>query len=380
MFRTRFLRPGAHLLWAMAMLLVFGVADAGTPPPGHPAGAGAEPQSLRGRVVEIPIHGNALEDNLLGDSPDRSITVYLPPGYETEAARRYPVIYSLGGFEPPPAFARQIGPHPEGYLVAAVDRAIADGTLGQVILVNVEGWNRLGGSFWVNSKTTGGWEDFVADDVIAAVDAKFRTIARRESRGLYGGSMGGFGAISIAMHRPDLFGAVFAQSPCCLALVGELGPTPAWIALQHATLQQADAAFRQGDPSALQAFALAAAFAPDAHRPGYFGDLPYRVEGERVLPDEPVRARWLAQLPGARLDKEAAGLKTLRGFRVQYGDHDELRHIPVSVPAFHEALLAHGVKHEFHYDHGGHMDTSRFGRDALPFFARTLAGAGGSTP
>lgn len=341
------------------------------------AGVARTPDSpLHGRVVEVVVHGRALEGNLLGDSPDRTITVYLPPGYAREPSRHYPVIYSLGGFQPPPAFAKRIGPHPEAYLFAAVDRAIGDGTLGEVVVVNVEGWNRLGGSFWVNSRATGGWEDFITHDVIAAIDARFRTLASRDSRGLYGGSMGGFGAISIAMHRPDLFGAVFAQSPCCLALVEELGPGAAWIPLQQATLEQADALFRQGDPGALQAFALAAAFAPDPRRPGYFGDLPYRVEGRKVVPDEPGYSRWLAQLPGTRLDKEGGGLKTLHGFRIQYGDHDELRHIPVSVPAFHQALLAHGVQHEFHYDHGGHMDTSRFGRDALPFFARTLAGAG----
>lgn len=337
---------------------------------------------LHGRIVEMAVHGLALEGNLLGDSPDRTITVYLPPGYEHETSRRYPVIYSLSGYQPSPAFAKSIGPHPEGYLFAAADRAIADGTLGEVIVVNVDGWNRLGGSFWVNSRTTGRWEDFIIHDVIAAIDARFRTITSTDSRGLYGASMGGFGAISIAMHRPELFGSVFAQSPCCLALVEELGPTPAWIPLQQVTLRQAYAAFQQGDPRALEALALAAAFAPDPKRPDYFGDLPYRVEGGKVVPNEPTYSRWLAQLPEMRLDKEAAGLKTLNGFRVQYGDQDELHHIVASVPVFHQALLAHGVQHEFHHDHGGHMDTSRFGRDALPFFARTLAGAGieGSKP
>lgn len=358
----------SSLLSWLGLLLLLGY--------GNPGVARTPDSPLRGRIVEVAVHGRALEGNLLGDSPDRTVTVYLPPGYARETSRRYAVIYSLGGFQPPPAFAKQIGPHPEGYLFTAVDRAIAGGTLGEVILVNVEGWNRLGGSFWVNSQATGGWEDFVTHDVIAAIDAKFRTMTSRESRGLYGGSMGGFGAISIAMHRPELFGAVFAQSPCCLALVEELGPTPAWILLRQATLEQADALFRQGDPSALQAFALAAAFAPDPEHPAYFGDLAYRAEGNKVVPNEPAYSRWLAQLPGTRLDEEANGLKKLHGFRIQYGDHDELRHIPVSVPAFHQALLAHGVKHEFHYDHGGHMDAERFGRDALPFFARTLAGAG----
>lgn len=334
---------------------------------------------LHGRALDLPIHGKSLEGNLLGDSPDRTITVYLPPSYESAPERRYPVIYLLGGYAAVPELAKMPGLGVQDLIFAPTDEAIASGTLGEVILVNIEGWNRLGGSFWVNSSTTGNWEDFVTHDVIAAIDARFRTIAERESRGLYGGSMGGFGAISVAMHRPELFGTVFAQSPCCLAMVEELGPAPAWGALAQVTLEQADAAFQHGDPTPLEAQALAAAFAPDSDHAPFYGDFPYRVEGERVLPDDPAYSRWTAQLPAARLDREAAGLKTLRGFRIQYGDHDTLRHIVVSVPTLDSALTAHGVPHEMHVDHGGHVEVERFANDAVPFFARTLAGAAGKS-
>jgi enterochelin esterase-like enzyme len=334
-------------------------------------------QQLHGRALELPIHAKSLEGNLLGDSPDRTIAVYLPPSYDRAPERRYPVIYLLGGFAAVPELAKMPGFGVKDIIFAPADEAIAGGKLGEVILVNIEGWNRLGGSFWVNSSTTGNWEDFVTHDVIATIDAKFRTITERYSRGLYGGSMGGFGAISIAMHRPDLFGTVFAQSPCCLAMVEELGPAPTWGALAQVTLEQADAAFQHGDPTPLEAQALAAAFAPDSGRAPFYGDLPYRVEGDRVLPNDPAYSRWIAQLPAARLDREAAGLKSLHGFRIQYGDHDTLRHIVASVPALDSALTAHGVPHELHVDHGGHVEIERFANDAIPFFARTLAGAAG---
>ena len=343
----------------------------------HPHAASATPP-LHGRVTDLAVHSEALEGNLLGDSPDRSVTVYLPPSYDHTPGRRYPVIYLLGGYAAVPELDTLPGFGPRDIIFAPTDHAIASGKIGEVILVNIEGRNRLGGSFWVNSTTTGRWEDFVTHDVIAAVDARFRTIAQRDSRGLYGGSMGGFGAISIAMHRPELFGTVFAQSPCCLSLVEELGPAPAWAALAQVTLAQADAAFQHGDPIPLEARALAAAFAPDPDRAPYYSDLPYRPEGEQVVPDDPAYSRWVAQLPFARLEKEAAGLRTLHGFRIQYGDHDSLRHILVSVPAFDSALTAHGVPHELHVDHGGHVKVERFGDDAVPFFARTLAGAAGS--
>lgn len=336
---------------------------------------------LHGQVLDVAVHGKSLEGNLLGDSPDRTITVYLPPSYDRAGERRYPVIYLLGGYAAVPELAKMPGFGPKDIIFAPVDEAIASGKLGEVILVNIEGWNRLGGSFWINSSTTGNWEDFVTRDVIATIDAKFRTISERYSRGLYGGSMGGFGAISVAMHRPELFGTVFAQSPCCLAMVEELGPSPAWGALAQVTLAQADAAFQHGDPTPLEAQALAAAFAPDPDHAPFYGDLPYRVEGDRVLPNDSAYSRWIEQLPAARLAREAAGLKALHGFRIQYGDHDTLRHIVVSVPALDSALTAHGVPHELHVDHGGHVEIERFANDAIPFFARTLAGAAGrSTP
>jgi enterochelin esterase-like enzyme len=348
--------------------------DVSTPHDSADRDAAPSSYTLHGRALDITVHGKSLEGNRLGDSPDRTITIYLPPSYDRAPERRYPVIYLLGGFKPLPELANLPGFSPEDAIFNPTDRAIAAGKLGEVILVDIEGWNRLGGSFWVNSTTTGNWEDFVTGDVIATVDSRFRTIAQRESRGLYGGSMGGFGAISIAMHRPELFGTVFAQSPCCLALVEELGPAPAWAALQQVTLEQADAAFQHGDPMPLEATALAAAFAPDSGHPAFYGDFPYRADGERIVPAEPAYSRWAAQLPAARLDREAAGLETLRGFRIQYGDHDELRHIVASVPALDSALTAHGVPHELHVDHGGHVQLDRFANDAIPFFARTLAG------
>ena len=352
-------------------------AASSTPPPASAPAQTSPAPLLHGQVLDLAVHGKSLEGNLLGDSPDRTITIYLPPSYDSAPERRYPVIYLLGGFHAVPELAKMPGFGAKDIIFAPTDEAIASGRLGEVILVNIEGWNRLGGSFWVNSSTTGNWEDFVTHDVIATIDAKFRTIAERDSRGLYGGSMGGFGAISIAMHRPELFGTMFAQSPCCLAMVEELGPAPTWGALAQVTLEQADAAFQHGDPTPLEALALAAAFAPDSEQAQFYGDLPYRVEGDRVLPNDSAYSHWTAQLPAARLDREAAGLKTLHGFRIQYGDHDTLRHIVVSVPALDSALTAHGVPHELHMDHGGHVEIERFANDAIPFFARTLAGAAG---
>jgi hypothetical protein len=55
-------------------------------------------KAAKGRYERIKVHGKVLEGNLEGDSPDRDVSVYLPPSYETERNRRYPVIYLLHGY------------------------------------------------------------------------------------------------------------------------------------------------------------------------------------------------------------------------------------------------------------------------------------------
>ena len=49
-------------------------------------------------VERIKVHGVSLEGNLEGDSPDRDVIVYLPPSYNKDATRRYPVLYALHGY------------------------------------------------------------------------------------------------------------------------------------------------------------------------------------------------------------------------------------------------------------------------------------------
>src|SRR5438477_3576090 len=61
-------------------------------PPGAGAGAGT------GTVDHVTVHGKALEGNLEGDSPDREVTIYLPPSYARDQTRRYPVVYLLHDF------------------------------------------------------------------------------------------------------------------------------------------------------------------------------------------------------------------------------------------------------------------------------------------
>ena len=61
-------------------------------------GRGGRPASGTGTVEHITVHGKALEGNLEADSPDREVTVYLPPSYARDETTRYPVVYLLHGY------------------------------------------------------------------------------------------------------------------------------------------------------------------------------------------------------------------------------------------------------------------------------------------
>ena len=136
----------------------------------------------------------------------QQVVVYLPPGYETNRARRYPVMYLLHGFPGrPAAFLETVR------MGVWVDTLVAQRRIGGIILVLPFGST---GTFedkeWANGIGRGqGWESFVAHDVVQAVDATYRTTAARAIAGL---SEGGYGALNIALHHPREFTVVESWS------------------------------------------------------------------------------------------------------------------------------------------------------------------------
>src|SRR5262245_60143287 len=165
----------------------------------------------KGTVDRIKVHGKSLEGNLEGDSPDRDVFVYLPPGYAANNSQRYPVVYMLHGYG---LTAERWMPFTK--MADAADKNIAAGTMGKMILVNPDAFTKYNGSMYSSSPTIGDWEAYIAEDLVAYVDSHYRTLASRASRGLGGHSMGGYGTIRIGMKRPDVFSSMYIMSACCL--------------------------------------------------------------------------------------------------------------------------------------------------------------------
>jgi putative tributyrin esterase len=184
-------------LWPLAAFLSAGLwpllagAAAARPPQ-----AASSPTTLQ--CIEIP-------SAILGRSV--STCVDLPPDYDTAAGTRYPVLYFLHGlFENARSWSERGGQQ-------ILDGLIRDGEVGKFIVVMPDG----GRSFYVNSKDgTDRYEDFFIQELVPAIDKKYRTIPDVNLRGISGVSMGGYGSLHLGMRHADVFGSASAQSAALL--------------------------------------------------------------------------------------------------------------------------------------------------------------------
>jgi len=320
-----------------------------------PVVPGAKPVT----VEHIKVHGASLEGNLEGDAVDRDVIVFLPPSYRTDTLRRYPSVYALHGY----SIGAEQWTH-EIHVPQTIEGAFALGTR-EMIVVLPDSKTVHNGSMYSSSVTTGDFERFIAHDVVAYVDAHYRTIPDRRSRGLVGHSMGGYGAARIGMKHPDVFGSLYIMSPCCLS-ARRAGPA-------NPAAESTLAAVRTPEDEARLPFflraqlATAAAWSPDPKNPPLYLDLP--TKGGAAQPE--VLAKWAANAPLAFVDQYVGDLRRYDGIAMDVGDQDGLR---VDAGELHDVLDNYGIPNEFEIYHGTHTSAvaDRLQNQVLPFFGRHL--------
>ena len=136
-------------------------------------------------IERVKVHSPAIEGNLEGNPADRDVIVVLPPSYRADPSRRYPVVYALHGY-----FIGAEQWIQEIHVPQVIEGAFAKGVPEMIVVLPDSKTLHLG-SVYSSSVTTGDFETFVARDLVAYIDGHYRTIPRRESRGLVGHSMGG---------------------------------------------------------------------------------------------------------------------------------------------------------------------------------------------
>lgn len=321
-------------------------------------------------VEHIKIYGEALKGNLEGDAVDRDAVVFLPPSYKKDKRRRYPVVYALHGY----SIGAEQWTH-EIHVPQTIEGAFAKGSK-EMIVVLPDSKTIYGGSMYSSSATTGDFERYVYHDVVAYMDAHYRTIPNRSARGLVGHSMGGYGAVRIGMKHPDVFGSLYVMSACCLSPMGARRASPANPAMAAAFAaqeKQLEAVKKPSDAANLGFFARAqlasaAAWAPDPKNPPLYLDLPFK-NGQ---PQPDVQAKFTANAPLAFIDQYIDNLRRYRAIALDVGDQDGLRFDMIKL---HQILDNYGIKNSFEIYHGTHTShvAYRFQNHVIPFFSRNLS-------
>ena len=347
--------PNGVVLLMAATTVAGGQAAAQVQTNAPPVVAGAQPVT----VERITIHGRSLEGNLEGNLVDRPALVFLPPSYAGEPNRRYPVVYALHGYS---IGAEQWAS--EIHVPQTIEGAFALGAQ-EVIVVLPDSRTMHNGSMYSSSVTTGDFERYVAQDVVEYMDANYRTIPERRSRGLVGHSMGGYGASRIGMKHADVFGSLYIMSPCCMTArsAGQANPAND-SALAAVTSPTQSGTLPRGLRSTL---AAASAWSPNPNNPPLYVDLPWK-DGEL---QEEVLARWAANAPLAFIDQYIGNLRRYNGISLDVGDADGLRE---GTRRMSEILTSYGIEHGFEIYPGDHTSgmADRFQNHVLPFFSRNL--------
>jgi len=320
-----------------------------------PPVAGAKPLT----VEHIQVHGKALEGNLEGDAVDRDVVVFLPPGYQKDKQRRYPVVYALHGY----SIGAEQWTH-EIHVPQTIEGAFAQGAQ-EVIVVLPDSKTIHNGSMYSSSVTTGDFENFIAHDLVSYIDAHYRTLPNRASRGLVGHSMGGYGATRIGMKHSDVFGSVYIMSPCCLS-ARPAGPPNLELEKKLAAVKTAEDSAKLGFFERAQ-LATAAAWSPDPKNPPLYLDL---ASKDGVVQND-VLAKWAANSPLSFIDQYIGNLRQYHAISIDVGDQDGLR---VDTIKLHEVLDKYGIPNTFELYHGTHTSAvaDRFQNHVVPFFGKNL--------
>jgi S-formylglutathione hydrolase len=321
--------------------------------------------ALKGSIERIKVHGKSLEGNLEGDSPDRDVSVYLPPSYKSNSKKRYPVIYFLHGYTDSDAKFFGLAKHWMN-LPPILDSAFVNGSANEMILVMPNAYTQYQGSWYSNSVTTGNWEDFITTELVKYIDDNYRTIPKAASRGLAGHSMGGYGTLRIGEKHPEIFSCIYLLSPATLYQSGS--------ALSVADFANTDtikniADFQKAAFWTKATFAMAAAWSPNPNNPPFYVDLPVKNSQLQYS----VVSKWAANMPLTTIDQYIFNLKKLYAIAFDAGTKDES--IAASLKILDEDLNKYKVKHFFEIYDGTHINriVERIKLKMLPFFSSNLS-------
>jgi S-formylglutathione hydrolase FrmB len=319
---------------------------------------------LAGSLDQLVVHSELLEGNPLGDPARRPLYVYRPPGLEAESDRRLPSVYLLQGlFGQLDEWLARNPPAPT--MIERLDAMFSAGDCAPAVIVFVDAWTSRGGSQFLNSTSTGRYLDYVCDEVIPFVDARYPTLAAREHRGVSGKSSGGYGAMVISMLRPGMFGALASHAGDALfeSCYQPLFPAAARVLRDHfegsweVFHERASAAEELDQQRFALPFAIygtACAYTPDPDRPGE-ALMPFESDTGRLIDD--IWERWLQLDPVRMAEAHVGALSSMRRIYLDAGRQDEY-FLDLGAQAFARELTRLGIQHSLELFDGTHSGSA----------------------
>lgn len=161
--------------------------------------ASSSPQTAA-QATEARVEYSSINSPSLGR--ELKFAVHLPPSYDRDSKKRFPVLYFLHGMNGNESEYQRRG------VAAAVERLRNEGKIGEMIVVAPAGEN----SFYLNAKNGVRYEDAIIKDLISHVEKTYRAVATPAGRAIQGLSMGGYGALVLAFKHPEMFSSITAHS------------------------------------------------------------------------------------------------------------------------------------------------------------------------
>ena len=331
-----------------------------------------EKSKLQNRVLE----SDALFENFIGNTYDRKLQIYTPPGYQKNGTVEYPVVYLLHGepfsekaFIDDDLFKEWIDQSPiwtqypdfpeEGFRLW-IDGLIESGLIEPMIIVMPNAATvPYGFSFYTNSILNGNFEDFIVNDLVNYIDKNYSTIADPSGRAIIGHSQGGYAAFKFGMLHPDVFSVVASHSG--LLLVDALMEFAPLIELENPN------GFTGPDPNKFLTsamYAMSAAWSPNLNNPPFFVDLPFEFNSDgHLYPVMEVMNRWHQEDVFSLLDVYHNNFNALNGIYFDVGLYDEIG-TNLTHPYIVQKLNYYNINYTFETYEGGHH-TNMFERLAI---------------
>jgi Putative esterase len=313
---------------------------------------------LNGKIDILKFESKILQNNPLEDPYKRDIIIYTPPNYSTSLSSGHPAIFLLPSFGNDNYSSITCNPFSPPIHVR-LEKLIADQKCGEMIIVMINCFNRLGGSQYINSVAVGRYQDYIIDEIIPFIDLNYNI----SKRAILGKSSGGFGALSLGMRNPGIFNAVAAHSfdsafeycylpdfPIAIDVLRKYKGAKRWLIDFWNKTSNHD----KKDFTTLSIISMAAHYSPNLNNPDLYLDLPFDIESGEFK--ENIWKLWREFDPINKVSDFSDNLKKMELLYFDCGINDEFNLI-IGSRIFSKRCKDLGINHEYMEFEGGHFNT-----------------------